>query len=221
MKLVAHPRRTARRRHRVGRRRECERLPVLARPLHRLERRQAPGRASATSRSACRRSSTPSGRVTAASCATSVVDGSDGVPLVAYDGTSGGLSGDGRRLVVASYGPLPGAAGSDPLSDRPRRNPVARGARPDHPEAGAALVDRVEASGTWAAGRSRARRAPAVAGPPRSTPGPATTRARHGEARGVLHRPAARAPGRELAVRADSAMLASVDTRSWEVEVSD
>jgi hypothetical protein len=34
-----------------------------------------------------------------------------GVPLVAYDGTSGGLSGDGRSLVVASYGPLPGDAG--------------------------------------------------------------------------------------------------------------
>jgi hypothetical protein len=34
-----------------------------------------------------------------------------GVPLVAYDGTAGGLSGDGRTLVVASYGPLPGDAG--------------------------------------------------------------------------------------------------------------
>ena len=34
-----------------------------------------------------------------------------GVPLVAYDGTAGGLSGDGRSLVVASYGPLPGDAG--------------------------------------------------------------------------------------------------------------
>jgi len=35
-----------------------------------------------------------------------------GVPLVAYDGTTGGLSGDGRTLVVASYGPLPGNSGS-------------------------------------------------------------------------------------------------------------
>ena len=35
-----------------------------------------------------------------------------GVPLVAYDGTTAGLSGDGRTLVVASYGPLPGTAGT-------------------------------------------------------------------------------------------------------------
>jgi hypothetical protein len=36
-----------------------------------------------------------------------------GIPLVAYDGTSGGLSGDGKRLVVSSYGPgRPGAAGT-------------------------------------------------------------------------------------------------------------
>ena len=35
-----------------------------------------------------------------------------GVPLVAYDGTTAGLSGDGRILVVASYGPLPGDAGT-------------------------------------------------------------------------------------------------------------
>jgi len=34
-----------------------------------------------------------------------------GVPLVAYDGTSGGLSGDGKSLVLASYGPVPGTAG--------------------------------------------------------------------------------------------------------------
>ncbi len=40
-----------------------------------------------------------------------VVKGFYGVPLVAYDGTSGGLSGDGRRLALSSYGPLPGAAG--------------------------------------------------------------------------------------------------------------
>lgn len=40
------------------------------------------------------------------------VRGFYGVPLVAYDGTSGGLSGDGRTLVVASYGPLPGDPGS-------------------------------------------------------------------------------------------------------------
>jgi DNA-binding beta-propeller fold protein YncE len=34
-----------------------------------------------------------------------------GVPLVAYDGTAGGLSGNAQRLVVASYGPSPGASG--------------------------------------------------------------------------------------------------------------
>jgi hypothetical protein len=40
-----------------------------------------------------------------------VVRGDYGVPLVAYDGTSGGLSGDGRSLVLGSYGPLPGESG--------------------------------------------------------------------------------------------------------------
>jgi len=35
-----------------------------------------------------------------------------GVPLVAYDGSTGGLSGDGSTLVVASYGPLPGDQGT-------------------------------------------------------------------------------------------------------------
>jgi hypothetical protein len=39
------------------------------------------------------------------------VRGFYGIPLVAYDGTAGGLSGDGRTLVLASYGPLPGDAG--------------------------------------------------------------------------------------------------------------
>lgn len=34
-----------------------------------------------------------------------------GVPLVTYDGTAGGLSGDGKTLVLASYGPLPGSSG--------------------------------------------------------------------------------------------------------------
>lgn len=41
-----------------------------------------------------------------------VVRGFYGVPLVAYDGTSGGLSGDGRWLVLSSYGPQPGSAGT-------------------------------------------------------------------------------------------------------------
>jgi hypothetical protein len=39
------------------------------------------------------------------------VRGFYGVPLVAYDGTSSGLSGDGRTLVLATYGPLPGEPG--------------------------------------------------------------------------------------------------------------
>ena len=34
-----------------------------------------------------------------------------GVPLVTYNGTPGGLSGDGRTLVLGSYGPLPGQKG--------------------------------------------------------------------------------------------------------------
>jgi hypothetical protein len=40
-----------------------------------------------------------------------VVRGEYGVPLVAYDGTSGGLSGDRTSLVLGSYGPLPGKSG--------------------------------------------------------------------------------------------------------------
>jgi hypothetical protein len=34
-----------------------------------------------------------------------------GVPLVAYDGIAGGVSGDGKRLVLGSYGPPPGSSG--------------------------------------------------------------------------------------------------------------
>lgn len=40
-----------------------------------------------------------------------LVRGQYGVPIVTYDGTTGGLSGDGRTLVIASYGPLPGSPG--------------------------------------------------------------------------------------------------------------
>lgn len=43
---------------------------------------------------------------------TRALPGYYGVPLVAYDGSSGGVSGDGERLVVASYGPLPGSPGT-------------------------------------------------------------------------------------------------------------
>jgi hypothetical protein len=41
-----------------------------------------------------------------------VIQGFYGVPLVAYDGTPGGVSGDGRSLVLASYGPMPGSNGT-------------------------------------------------------------------------------------------------------------
>ena len=41
-----------------------------------------------------------------------VVPGYLGVPLVAYDGTAGGLSGDRESLVLSSYGPYPGTAGT-------------------------------------------------------------------------------------------------------------
>lgn len=41
-----------------------------------------------------------------------VVRGFYGVPLVSYDGTSGGLSGDGKSLALASYGPFPGQKGT-------------------------------------------------------------------------------------------------------------
>ena len=90
---------------------------------------------SATSRSACRsprssRSSAPrDGRV----LRTAVVKGFYGVPLVAYDGTAGGLSGDGRWLVVSSYGPQPGTSGKtsfavlDTRTFKPRRLAVLDG----------------------------------------------------------------------------------------------
>ena len=35
-----------------------------------------------------------------------------GVPIVAYDGTTAGVSGDARSLVVAGYGPFPGEPGT-------------------------------------------------------------------------------------------------------------
>lgn len=42
---------------------------------------------------------------------TATLRGFYAVPLVAYNGLTGGLSGDGRTLVLSSYGPLPGTAG--------------------------------------------------------------------------------------------------------------
>jgi hypothetical protein len=41
----------------------------------------------------------------------SVLHGFYGVPIVAWDGSTGGVSGDGRSLVLASYGPPPGQRG--------------------------------------------------------------------------------------------------------------
>jgi hypothetical protein len=40
-----------------------------------------------------------------------VLRGFFGVPIVAWDNTTGGVSADGRTLVVATYGPLPGDPG--------------------------------------------------------------------------------------------------------------
>ncbi|HXG75445.1 MAG TPA: hypothetical protein VNJ53_02640 [Gaiellaceae bacterium] len=57
------------------------------------------------------------------------------VPLVAYDGTAGGLSGDGRRLVLASYGPPPGQRGSTRFVVLDARTLVAR--------------SRIELRGSW------------------------------------------------------------------------
>lgn len=57
-----------------------------------------------------------------------------GIPLVAYDGTAGGLSGNGKRLAVGSYGPLPGERGKtrfavlDTTSLKVRRSLVLEGA---------------------------------------------------------------------------------------------
>jgi hypothetical protein len=44
-----------------------------------------------------------------------VLRGFYGVPIVAWDGSTGGVSGDGRTLVLASYGPLPGEPGATPF----------------------------------------------------------------------------------------------------------
>jgi hypothetical protein len=57
-----------------------------------------------------------------------VLRGFYGVPIVAWDNSTGGVSGDGRTLVLAGYGPTPGEAGSTPfvvLSTRTLR-PVKR-----------------------------------------------------------------------------------------------
>jgi hypothetical protein len=43
---------------------------------------------------------------------TSVLRGFYGIPLVAFDNSTGGVSGDRQTLVVASYGPYPGTPGS-------------------------------------------------------------------------------------------------------------
>ena len=40
-----------------------------------------------------------------------VLRGFSGVPITAWDGSTGGVSGDGRTLALASYGPIPGDRG--------------------------------------------------------------------------------------------------------------
>jgi hypothetical protein len=44
-----------------------------------------------------------------------VLRGFYGVPIVAFDGSTGGVSGDGGTLVLASYGPIPGDTGVTPF----------------------------------------------------------------------------------------------------------
>jgi len=55
-----------------------------------------------------------------------VVRGEYGVPLVAYNGTSGGLSGDGKSLVLGWYGPLPGQSGKTRFVVLDTRTPAPR-----------------------------------------------------------------------------------------------
>jgi hypothetical protein len=56
-----------------------------------------------------------------------------GIPLVTYNGTAGGLSGNGKRLAVATYAPVPGQSGNtrfvviDTKSMRTRRSVVLDG----------------------------------------------------------------------------------------------
>ena len=52
-----------------------------------------------------------------------------GVPIVAYDGTTAGVSGDARSLVVAGYGPFPGEPGTTSLRRAERQD--AGCAKPD------------------------------------------------------------------------------------------
>ena len=43
---------------------------------------------------------------------TTTIRGYYGVPILTYDGRTGGVSGDGRTLVLSSYGPYPGSPGA-------------------------------------------------------------------------------------------------------------
>jgi hypothetical protein len=47
---------------------------------------------------------------------TNTIRGYYGVPIVTYDGTTGGVSGDGRTVVLGGYGPFPGVTGSTPFA---------------------------------------------------------------------------------------------------------
>ena len=44
-----------------------------------------------------------------------VLRGFYGVPIVAWDNSTGGVSGDGRTLVLGAYGPTPGSPGATPF----------------------------------------------------------------------------------------------------------
>ncbi len=162
-----------------------------------------------------------------------VVRGDYGVPLVAYDGTSGGLSGDRTSLVLGAYGPLPGRSGTtrfvvlDTKTLATRRAIVLDGSwsldavsptastlyLTEHLRAGdkplyrvrtydarcrrlrGAIVDRLE--GEEEMGGQPVARASSTGGRwaytlyARRGDYAVRARARHGEARGVLHRPAA------------------------------
>ncbi len=102
-----------------------------------------------------------------------VIRGDYAVPLVAYDGTPGGLSGNGKSLVLGSYGPLPGQSGEtrfvvlDTRTLAKRRSIVLDGSwsfDAVSPTAGTLVLHRASASGRQAAlSRPHLRRA---LGPP-------------------------------------------------------
>jgi hypothetical protein len=65
-----------------------------------------------------------------------VLRGFYGVPIVAWDNSTGGVSGDGRTLVLGAYGPAPGSPGATPFAVLSTRTP-----RP---------IKRFQLKGSWA-----------------------------------------------------------------------